>query len=43
VPLIMDPKKFVMNTIGGLWLKMTPRAQWIILSVTISTTRFNSQ
>jgi cytochrome P450 family 6 len=27
VPLIMDPKKFVMNTIGGLWLKMTPRAQ----------------
>jgi hypothetical protein len=27
VPLIMDPKKFVMNTTGGLWLKMTPRAQ----------------
>ncbi|XP_021931304.1 cytochrome P450 6k1-like [Zootermopsis nevadensis] len=26
VPLIMDPKKFVMNTIGGLWLKVTPRA-----------------
>ncbi|KAJ9594998.1 hypothetical protein L9F63_013720 [Diploptera punctata] len=25
VPLIMDPKKFVMNTIGGLWLRMTPR------------------
>ncbi|GFG32549.1 hypothetical protein Cfor_12376 [Coptotermes formosanus] len=27
VPLIMDPKKFVMNTIGGLWLKITPRTQ----------------
>jgi hypothetical protein len=25
VPLVMDPKKFVMNTIGGLWLKMTRR------------------
>ncbi|PSN57639.1 Cytochrome P450 6k1 [Blattella germanica] len=25
VPLVMDPKKFVMNTVGGLWLNMTPR------------------
>lgn len=27
VPLMMDPKKFVMNTVGGLWLRVSPRPQ----------------